>query len=112
MNITQETRKKAIALANKYNLTGNNLLQKIDLLNKRIKKGKTRTPNDKEIYKVKDAILLDDIISSCTTIYDLWEDTGHTLVEDWFIAQRHLGIKVRKILRDRGVLVKKPKKTT
>ena len=55
MNITQETRKKAIALANKYNLTGSNLLQKIDLLNKRIKKGKPRTPNDEEIYKVKDA---------------------------------------------------------
>lgn len=107
MNITQETRKKAIALANKYNLTGSNLLQKIDLLNKRIKKGKPRTPNDEEIYKVKDAILLDDIISSCIIIIDLWEDTGHTLEEDWFTAQRHLGIKVRKILREKRLLVTK-----
>lgn len=112
MNITQETRRKANELANKHNLTGSNLLQKIDLLNKRIKKGKTRTPDDEEIYEVKDDILLDDIISSCTTIYDLWEDTGHTLEEDWFIAERHLGLKVRKILRNKGVLVKKPKKTT
>ena len=107
MNITQETRRKANELANKHNLTGTNLLQKIDLLNKRIKKGKTRTPNDKEIYKVKDAILLDDIISSCIIIIDLWEDTGHTLEEDWFTAQRHLGIKVRKILREKGLLVTK-----
>lgn len=71
MNITEKTREKANELANKYNLTGSNLLKKIDLLNKRIKKGKPRTPEDEEIYNVKDDILLDDIISSCTTIYDL-----------------------------------------
>lgn len=71
MNITEDTRQKAIALANKYNLTGSNLLQKIDILNKRIKKGEPRTPDDEEIYNVKDDILLDDIISSCIIIIDL-----------------------------------------
>lgn len=112
MNITPETRRKANELANKHNLTGSNLLQKIDLLNKRIKKGNPRTPDDEEIYDVKDDILLDDIISSCIIIIDLWEDTGHTLEEDWFIAQRHLGSKVRKILRKKRVLVTKQKNHT
>lgn len=112
MNITENTRKKANELANKYNLKGSNLLQKIDILNKRIKKGKPRTPEYEEIYNIKDAILLDDIISSCTIIFDLWDNTGHTLEEDWFTAERHLGIKVRKILRKKGLLVIKPKKNT
>nr|DAJ27414.1 MAG TPA: hypothetical protein [Caudoviricetes sp.] len=69
--VSDKTSKKMHELSEKYPSAGKNELDKIGKLNSGIKKSSgKRSEKDKEIYRVKDDILLDDIIEKGISIKD------------------------------------------
>lgn len=63
-------------LANKNGIQLWNTLSKMKQLNKIIKKGKWyTTTTEKEIYNLKDEILLENIIKKNKLIKDMWKNT-------------------------------------
>ena len=103
--VSDKTSKKMHELSEKYPSAGKNELDKIGKLNSGIKKwsGK-RSEKDKEIYRVKDDILLDDIIEKGISIKDEWEDTTYTLEQDGVYIRWHLWDRVRRILKKKWLL--------
>ena len=103
--VSDKTSKKMHELSEKYPSAGKNELDKIGKLNSGIKKwsGK-RSEKDKEIYRVKDDILLDDIIEKGISIKDEWEDTTYTLEQDGVYVRWHLWDRVRRILKKKWLL--------
>lgn len=78
---------------------GNHLVKMIDL-NKSIKKGSwKRSLQDKEIYKLKDEIILDQVIKRWEPIKDMWDNTTFTVKYKWVFVKWHVWTKVLKKLR-------------
>ena len=78
---------------------GNHLVKMIDL-NKSIKKGSwKRSLQDKEIYKLKDEILMDQIIKRWKVIKDMGEDTTFTVRHKWVSVEWHLWNTLRYKLK-------------
>ena len=78
---------------------GNHLVKMIDL-NKSIKKGSwKRSLQDKEIYKLKDEILMDQIIKRWKVIKDIGEDTTFTVRHKWVSVEWHLWNTLRYKLK-------------
>ena len=103
--VSDKTSKKMHELSEKYPSAGKNELDKIGKLNSGIKKSSgKRSEKDKEIYRVKDDILLDDIIEKGISIKDEWENTTYTLEQDGVYVTRHLWDRVRRILKQKWLL--------
>ncbi len=78
---------------------GNHLVKMIDL-NRSIKKGSwKRSLQDKEIYKLKDEIILDQVIKRWEPIKDMWDNTTFTVKYKWVFVKWHVWTKVLKKLR-------------
>ena len=103
--VSDKTSKKMHELSEKYPSAGKNELDKIGKLNSGIKKSSgKRSEKDKEIYRVKDDILLDDIIEKGISIKDEWENTTYTLEQDGVYVTWHLWDRVRRILKQKWLL--------
>lgn len=103
--VSDKTSKKIQELTEKYPSAGKNELAKMEKLNSKIKKWSwKRTDKDKEIYRVKDDILLDDIIEKWISIKDEWPNTTYTLEQDGVYVTWHLWDRVMRILREKWLL--------
>lgn len=103
--VSDKTSKKIHELTEKYPSAGKNELAKMEKLNSKIKKWSwKRTDKDKEIYRVKDDILLDDIIEKWISIKDEWPNTTYTLEQDGVYVTWHLWDRVMRILRGKWLL--------
>ena len=92
-------------LSEKYPTSGKNKLDKIGKLNSGIEKSSgKRSEKDKEIYRVKDDVLLDDIIEKGISIKDEWENTTYTLEQDGVYVTWHLWDRVMRILKKKWLL--------
>ena len=98
--VSDKTSKKMHDLSEKYPTSGKNELDKMGKLNSGIEKSSgKRTKKDKEIYRVKDDVLLDDIIEKGISIKDEWENTTYTLEQDGVYVTWHLWDRVMRILK-------------
>ena len=103
--VSDKTSKKMHDLSEKYPTSGKNELDKIGKLNSGIKKSSgKRSKKDKEIYRVKDDVLLDDIIEKGISIKDEWENTTYTLEQDGVYVTWHLWDRVMRILKKKWLL--------
>lgn len=103
--VSDKTSKKMHDLSEKYPTSGKNELDKMGKLNSGIEKSSgKRSEKDKEIYRVKDDILLDDIIEKGISIKDEWENTTYTLEQDGVYVTWHLWDRVMRILKKKWLL--------
>lgn len=103
--VSDKTSKKMHDLSEKYPTSGKNELDKMGKLNSGIEKSSgKRSEKDKEIYRVKDDVLLDDIIEKGISIKDEWENTTYTLEQDGVYVTWHLWDRVMRILKKKWLL--------
>ena len=103
--VSDKTSKKMHDLSEKYPTSGKNELDKMGKLNSGIEKSSgKRSEKDKEIYRVKDNVLLDDIIEKGISIKDEWENTTYTLEQDGVYVTWHLWDRVMRILKKKWLL--------
>lgn len=103
--VSDKTSKKMHDLSEKYPTSGKNDLDKMGKLNSGIEKSSgKRSEKDKEIYRVKDDVLLDDIIEKGISIKDEWENTTYTLEQDGVYVTWHLWDRVMRILKKKWLL--------
>lgn len=103
--VSEKTSKKITDLTKQYPAKGKNDLEKMGKLNSEIPKSSgKRSEKDKAIYRVKDDMLLDDIIEKWISIKDEWPNTTYTLEQDGVYVTWHLWDRVMRILREKWLL--------